>query len=99
LLDEDDIAPDFQEEVPHTATHCNTLQHTATHCSTLQHTADYLLDEDDIAPDFQEEVPHAAAYCSILQHTATHIYGGTYMGLQHPATQSTTHCNTLLTIF
>jgi len=25
--------------MPHTATHCNTLQHTATHCSTLQHTA------------------------------------------------------------
>jgi len=25
--------------MPHTATHCNTLQHTATHCNTLQHTA------------------------------------------------------------
>ena len=49
------------EELQHTATHCNTLQHTTTHCNTLQHTAAY-----------GDTLHHTAAHCSTQQHTATH---------------------------
>ena len=75
--------------LPHTATHCNTLQHSATHCKTLQH----------IATCAYCYTPGLCLH--ILQHimqlaarTATHFHT-----LQHTIKASecneTTRCNTL----
>ena len=91
----------------HTATpwHCRllTLPHTATHCNTLQHTA--ALIGDLCRRLIADSLQHTAAHCNTLQHTATHCntlqHTASLIGdscrrliadsLQHAAA----HCNTL----
>jgi len=51
------------EEVPFSATHCNTLQHTLQHI--LQHTAAF-------CNSLCNTLQHTATHCNTLQHTATH---------------------------
>jgi len=59
--------PSSPHALPHTATHCNTLQHTATQMqhtrNTLQHTATHC-----------NTLQHTATHCNTLPHTAIHCY-------------------------
>ena len=57
-------------EMPHIATHCNTLHHTAAHGSTLHHTATHTATHCNT---LQHTLRNTATHCNTLQHTATHI--------------------------
>ena len=74
--------------MPHTISHCNTLQRTATHCIALQHTPAGGTDAI-IHCVHSSLLQRTAMHCNALQRTATHCNT-----LQHTAT----HCNTLLPV-
>jgi len=69
----------YQIALPHTATHCNTLQHTATQCKTLQHIRlhvyVYLC---RCLRTHCNTLQHTAAYCNTIQDTATHQIAAQY---------------------
>ena len=71
--------------LPHTATHCKTLQDTARHCTTLHHTTPDCIRLHQTAPDCTR-LQHSPADCNKLQQTTTHCNT-----LQHTATHYTTH--------
>jgi len=68
-----DICGVPQDQVQHTATHCNTLQH-ITHYDTLQHTAIRLHSCNfDIRGVPQDTPQHTATHCNTLHHAAFHM--------------------------
>jgi len=80
----------------HTATQRNILPHTATHCHTLQcipfHTRSIIekMTRNFVASAGVSLLQHTATHCNTLQQTATHCNR-----LPHTATHSEPHCNTL----